>query len=182
MVNPQATCSVRPSTTNGVPGKVAPITSMPLTPSASGACKRAKYQIAGALNPRCGSLASKGMPLLLRAPDTTQLLEPLPSMLPSSFAQRCMSRPMSAAMLCDSSGLANEVVVGALRYSPRPRYRAARSAVAAGCSPGYGGNSSHNAGVSMLCKAVSRANSLPQLPPRSNAIMSDQPTLSSGSQ
>ena len=52
---------------------VAPATWMP------GACKRAKYQRAGVLSFRWGSLANKGLPVLLRLPASTQLLEPTPS-------------------------------------------------------------------------------------------------------
>ncbi|MCY1365540.1 hypothetical protein D9M69_523890 [compost metagenome] len=181
LVNPQATWSVRPSTTKGVPGSVAPITFMPLMPPASGACRCAKYQMAGALRPRCGSLASSGWPVSLREPATTQLLEPLPSMLPSSLAQSCMSRPI-CAIIVGAGAACDEVWADSARYTPSSRYRRARSACAAGGSPGYGGNSCHSCAVSSTFKAESRASSLPQLPPRSSAIMSAQPALSSGSQ
>ena len=56
---------------------------VPSTATLAGACNRAKYQMAGALRPRCGSLASKGLPLTVRVPATTQLLLPLPSGVPA---------------------------------------------------------------------------------------------------
>ncbi len=127
------------------------------------------------------------MPETEREPLTTQLFEPLPSFVPRSSAQRCRSAPIcsrteASKPVGDSPTGAAEVLTAAPRYTPSSRYSLARSAVAAGCSPGYGGSNSHKALVSMLCSADRRANSLPQLPPRSSAIMSDQPTLSSGSQ
>jgi hypothetical protein len=91
LVNPQATPAVRPSTTEGVPGKVAPITSSAFWPLAAGAFSRAKYQIAGAPSARCGSLASSGLPLCVCVPDTTQSLEPTPSRWPRPRAQALMS-------------------------------------------------------------------------------------------
>ncbi len=92
LVKPQATLLVRPSTTNGRPGSVAPITSSAgtLLPSGArdaGACSRAKYQMAGALRPRCGSFANSGLPLVLCEPATTQLLLPLPSTVPALWFQ-----------------------------------------------------------------------------------------------
>ncbi len=62
-----------PSTTKGSPGIVAPATSSP------GAFSRAKYHSAGALSLRWGSLASSGAPVVVREPDSTQLLLPTPS-------------------------------------------------------------------------------------------------------
>ena len=52
---------------------VAPATFSP------GADKRAKYHNAGVLSFRCGSFASNGLPVVVRLPATTQLLEPTPS-------------------------------------------------------------------------------------------------------
>ena len=89
LVKPQATPEVRPSTTAGKPGKVAPITSSAGHGPSAGACKCAKYQMAGALSARCGSLASKGLPLTVRVPGMTQLLLPLPSSVPMSRTQSC---------------------------------------------------------------------------------------------
>src|SRR3954468_10945778 len=70
LVADQALRSLRPSKTPGTPGTVAPIAFSP------GACRCAKYQMPGALRPRCGSLARSGLPLFVCAPDTTQLFEP----------------------------------------------------------------------------------------------------------
>src|SRR4249920_2706858 len=64
---------LRPSATAGVPGNVPPITSK----SPAETC--ARYQVDGRRVPRCGSLASSGLPLAVRVPSTTQLLEPSPS-------------------------------------------------------------------------------------------------------
>ncbi len=72
-VKPQAILSLRPRTTLGMPGSVAPITFRP------GADRCAKYHNAGADNPRCGSFASSGLPLVVNAPDTAQLFDPFPS-------------------------------------------------------------------------------------------------------
>src|SRR5882672_12405138 len=68
-----ARLSLCPSTTVGTPGSVPPTT----LPAGVDTC--ARYQSAGACNPRCGSLASSGLPLSLRDPATTQLLEPTAS-------------------------------------------------------------------------------------------------------
>ena len=59
--------------TNGMPGSVAPATDSP------GASTEARYQTAGARSFRCGSLASIGWPVALRAPETTNELLPMPS-------------------------------------------------------------------------------------------------------
>src|SRR5260221_6265465 len=55
----------------GTPGSVPP-TTLP-----RGVETWAKYQIEGACKPRCGSLARSGLPVSLRAPDTTQLFDPI---------------------------------------------------------------------------------------------------------
>ncbi len=72
-VAPHATWSLRPMTTNGMPGNVAPITFV------VGVDTCARYQIDGAVSDRCGSFASSGLPDAVRAPDTTQSFEPMPS-------------------------------------------------------------------------------------------------------
>ena len=77
----QAMLSVLPSTTAGMPGRVAPITLIP------GASRRAKYHSAGADKPKCGSLARSGLPLAVRLPLSAQLLEPIPSMPPGNSAR-----------------------------------------------------------------------------------------------
>src|SRR5438067_7274995 len=69
---------LRPSTTAGPPGSVAPTT------STSPAERCARYQIDGRRVPRCGSLASSGLPVAVSAPSTTQLFEPSASVVPPS--------------------------------------------------------------------------------------------------
>ena len=76
MVKLQAYFSVLPSTTAGMPGRVPPITLIP------GASRCAKYQMAGADKPRCGSLANKGFPDSVSLPLNAQLFEPIPSLPP----------------------------------------------------------------------------------------------------
>src|SRR5947208_16895772 len=61
---------LRPMAMAGVPGSVAPIASN----SPPETC--ARYQVDGAFELKCGSLASIGLPVALRVPSTTQLLEP----------------------------------------------------------------------------------------------------------
>src|SRR3954468_4255920 len=105
LVADQAMRSLRPSKMPGTPGAVAPIAFSP------GACRCAKYQMPGALRPRCGSLARSGLRLLVRAPDTTQLFEP----------------PAGASLMPGAGG------------PPAAPYSAARSGSSTGLSPGYGG-------------------------------------------
>src|SRR3989338_8429660 len=138
LVKPQATLLVRPSTTKGRPGKVAPTASMgpkgvPSDALPAGACRLAKYQMAGADRPRCGSLASSGFPLPGGGPPITPLLLPLPSLVPalrvSSSAQASMP-----ALICRDNGpsrLAGATAAAAApeagaRETPRWGYSAAR--------------------------------------------------------
>ena len=60
---------VLPSSTTGRPGTVAPLT------EPSGVTIRARYQRIGAPSSRCGSLARIGLPVAVRAPETTHSLE-----------------------------------------------------------------------------------------------------------
>src|SRR3954471_3402356 len=69
---------LRPMTTAGAPGSVAPITSK------SPADRCARYQSDGICAPRCGSLASNGLPDAVIDPSTTQLLDPSASPAPGS--------------------------------------------------------------------------------------------------
>ena len=156
--------------------------------------------MAGADKPRCGSLASKGLPLALRLPATTQLLEPLPSTVPRLLAQSVMSAvkfvvkkslflllnwPLAQLIYALAAPVlvADGVLVGGmLLYTPKSEYSLAKSTFDAGASPGYGVNSCHSCAVLSVFSADKRANSLPQLPPKSSAIMSDQPMLSCGVQ
>src|SRR5215475_4432540 len=61
---------LRPMTTAGVPGSVAPMTSN------SPAERCARYHNDGICASRCGSLARSGLPDSVIVPSTTQLLEP----------------------------------------------------------------------------------------------------------
>ena len=69
VVRPHAIRSLWPMTTNGTPATVAPAISRP------GVSRRARYQMSGAPNGRCGSLARSGLPLALWRASTTQLFE-----------------------------------------------------------------------------------------------------------
>src|SRR3954467_476535 len=70
LVSPHAMYLLRPITTAGAPGSVAPITSK------SPAERCARYHSDGICASRCGSLASSGLPEAVIVPSTTQLLEP----------------------------------------------------------------------------------------------------------
>src|ERR1700677_4076783 len=72
VVKVQAISRLRPSTTNGTPGAVAPTRVVP------GVSIRARYQMPGKLNARCGSPASNGDPVALCAASTAQALEAVP--------------------------------------------------------------------------------------------------------
>ena len=113
------------------------MTSIPFMSAVSGACSRAKYQMAGADRPRCGSLASRGLPEVVRLPSTTQLFEPLPSAMPSAAVQSRMPSLAWASQRGEVSGALDwGAVPGRRAYTPASRYNRARSALAAGCSPG----------------------------------------------
>ena len=101
-----------PSTMKGTPGSVPPTT----LPCGVETC--ARYHSAGACRPRCGSLASSGLPLTVRAPSTTQLLEPTAS-----------SAPGDSASIAPASGASSA-------------YSALKSGSGSGGSPGYGGRNS----------------------------------------
>ncbi len=70
LVSPHASRALWPMITNGVEGRVTPVTSSP----AATTC--ASYQIDGISTARCGSLASNGRPVALRVGAMTQLLLP----------------------------------------------------------------------------------------------------------
>jgi hypothetical protein len=78
LVSPHAMNLLRPIATAGAPGSVAPITSK------SPADRCARYQSDGICAPRCGSLASIGLPDAVIVPSTTQLLEPSASPTPGT--------------------------------------------------------------------------------------------------
>src|SRR3954452_18660328 len=73
-----------PMTTPGRPEKLKPETSnghvLPTLLQCSPTC----VQIPGMVAPRCGSLASSGLPVVVWSPETTQEFDPTPSPWPSS--------------------------------------------------------------------------------------------------
>src|SRR5205807_6986770 len=89
-VAPHAMYLLRPMATAGTPGSVAPITSK----SPADMC--ARYHVDGARVPRCGSLASSGLPLAVSVPSTTQLFEPS-----ASDAAPPRSKSRTAGEPCD---------------------------------------------------------------------------------
>src|SRR6516164_6997258 len=96
----------------GTPGSVPPT----MLPRGDDTC--AKYQSDGACNPRWGSFASSGLPVSLRAPDTTQLSEPIARSSESYVAR------------------------SALAWGAMSAYNALKSGIVHGGSPGYGGRNS----------------------------------------
>src|SRR5947209_6256860 len=81
---PHAIRLVWPMTTPGTPAKVKPATSNGQAGDSVWQCRPIWYQMPGRLGARCGSLASNGLPVEVRLPDTTQELEPTPSAPPPS--------------------------------------------------------------------------------------------------
>src|SRR5712692_538456 len=87
---------LRPRATAGAPGSVAPITSK------SPAEISARYQVVGRCALRCGSLARRGLPLAVSVPSTTQLFEPIDSVVvPPSRKSRTAGSPRDT--LCTSA-------------------------------------------------------------------------------
>ena len=82
MVRPQAIDWLWPMTTPGIPAKVKPETSNGQAAETVRQCRPVWYQIPGMAVPRCGSLASSGLPVVVFDPATTQELEPMPSPRP----------------------------------------------------------------------------------------------------
>ena len=80
LVSPQAMKRLRPIAMAGAPGSVAPMTSK------SPAERCARYQSEGIWAPRCGSLASSGLPEAVIVPSTTQLFDPSAPPRPGSRA------------------------------------------------------------------------------------------------
>src|ERR1700744_4124863 len=99
-VKPQATCALRPTMTNGVPGSVKPLTSR--APSA--VCSEASYQMPGTPSAKCMSLETSGNPLVEREPATAQLFEPerQPSQVCNESEERTASRSCGGAVGCSS--------------------------------------------------------------------------------
>src|SRR5579884_3340894 len=97
----QAMCRLWPMTTPGVPGKLAPTTSMP------GALRWHSYQIEGAACPRCGSLQRMGEPVTVMVPSTTQLLlaPSRPKPLNCLSASYCSSIPALTPLYSTPGGM-----------------------------------------------------------------------------
>ena len=85
LVKPHAMSALWPMITPGTPAKEKPLT------SSGQACDTVRQlrlfwiQMPGWLTPRCGSLASSGFPVVVRAPDTAHEFEPMPAPRPTSW-------------------------------------------------------------------------------------------------
>src|SRR5512140_1069231 len=73
-----------PMTTPGTPAKEKPLTSIGQACDTVRQLRLFWIQMPGWLTPRCGSLASSGLPVVGRDPATTQEVEPRPSPRPTS--------------------------------------------------------------------------------------------------
>src|SRR5262245_47606751 len=83
---------LRPSATAGAPGSVAPMISK------SPPTRCARYQVDGSRVPRCGSLARSGFPVVVIVPSTTQLFEPMPSVVDELRTENRELRTEKAAL------------------------------------------------------------------------------------
>src|SRR3954447_19197305 len=108
-------------TTPGVPENVNPATSYGQDASTVRQCSPIWYQMLGMAGARCGSLASRGRPLSVNRPETTQLFDPMPSPVPirvgtASRARWASSsaRPPagSAAAACSPAGITDGADAG----------------------------------------------------------------------
>src|SRR3954463_2235448 len=101
LVSPHAMYLLRPIATAGAPGSVAPITSK------SPADRCARYHSDGICAPRCGSLASSGLPDAVIVPSTTQLLDPSASPVAGSgVAANASDHELSGVVLSRSPSIA----------------------------------------------------------------------------
>ena len=110
LVKPHAIDWLWPMTMPGVPAKVYPVTSSGQSSLSSRQCRPIWYQMPGMLTPRCGSLASRGLPVVERSPLTTHELDPMPAPRPSmagtasmAVAVSVMARRAAAVRAVDSS-------------------------------------------------------------------------------
>src|SRR5215212_9919035 len=71
-------------TTPGSPEKLKPETSYGQSLVTLLQCRPTWVQMPGMVAPRCGSLASSGLPVVVCSPDTTHEFEPMPSPCPSN--------------------------------------------------------------------------------------------------
>ena len=85
-----------PMTTPGTPAKEKPLTSSGHAVDTVRQLRLFWIQMPGWLTPRCGSLASSGLPVVVRAPETAHEFEPTPSPLPTSCGIEVSARWTSA--------------------------------------------------------------------------------------
>jgi hypothetical protein len=78
LVKPHEILPLWPMITPGTPEKVTPATSNGHAVLTVLQCRPIWYQMEGIRGPRCGSLASSGLPVADREPAMTQELEPIP--------------------------------------------------------------------------------------------------------
>ena len=71
-------------TTPGTPAKEKPLTSIGQASDTVRQLRLFWIQMPGWLTPRCGSLASSGLPVVVREPETAHEFEPTPSPRPTS--------------------------------------------------------------------------------------------------
>src|SRR5262245_9745710 len=86
--------------TPGTPERVNPVTSKGQALPGFMQCSPAWYQTDGMDGDRCGSLASIGLPVEVRTPDTTQELDPMPVPLPSRLGSASMFAAARASAGC----------------------------------------------------------------------------------
>ena len=132
MVKPQAMEALCPMTTPGTPASANPLTAK----GHSGVTVRQRrptwLQMPGIETPRCGSLASSGLPDLVSLGPTTQELEPTPSPRPrsgtrgASRAEACAiaSAAMGSVSAAASSGARAAGVTGLVAGWAAGRVRA----------------------------------------------------------
>ncbi len=84
LVKPQEIALLWPITTPGRPEKLNPDTSNGHVVPTLLQCRPTWVQMPGMVAPRCGSLASSGLPVVVCSPETTHEFEPIPSPRPSS--------------------------------------------------------------------------------------------------
>src|SRR4029453_13555002 len=101
---------------------------------------------------RCGSLASIGLPVEVRTPDTTQELEPIPAPLPGRLGSPSMLAAARASAGCASRVVSRTALEGSAPAdgSAAPD-RSAPSGGAAGEGAG-GGLSGGGGGVPRACQ------------------------------
>src|SRR6266508_6076530 len=183
LVKPHAMRSLWPITTPGTPENVNPARFSPHPQ-----CSPIWNQIPGMVGARCGSLASNGLPVVVRDPAMTHEFEPMPeAFVPSIGGKR--RRPSRTA---SRTGPASRIASLAVPAGP---FAGALDPVATNAPPassplstigrlrpkGYGGYScSTCARLKPLASRVARSISSVMLPRRSQAIALSQDRLATG--